>query len=168
MSAERMIAAYQAIESDPKLTNIDKLVLLRWAWKTPEGNTPKTIAVKTYARELHCCPKAIRKSVARLMYFGYIKFLRIQAQDGAALKTVRSTRRASDTDTDRGGVAPPSKSKTVGGVAPPSGGCSAPPKGGVAPPHTNKLIKRDLFSEWRALPLRNKPPFEEYKREQMA
>jgi len=151
MSKEKMFSAWDAIEHDARLTNLDKLVLLRWAWKTHENGETVVIRFKSFARDLHACPKAVKKSVLKLAGYGLLKLVSVQAKAGKNL--------------EKGGVRPPSVQKQGVVSDPPRGGSRTPSKGGVRPPLPNKYIKRsepapsDLFDEWRALPHKCKPPF---------
>lgn len=73
MTTETLInAAYEAIESDKRLQNSDKLVLLHWAWKYRFETPAEAIRYKPYARELSLTVNTIKASVKRLIEFGYI------------------------------------------------------------------------------------------------
>lgn len=117
MSANAMIAAYQIIETNKVLTNVEKLVLLRCAWKTREGGAISAGPVNALARELNCCRKAVRNAVRRLVQAGL----------------VLETRRGSDAPcgkNDRGALSPLGQGPDVTGNR------------GVTPLHTNKDLKR--------------------------
>jgi len=157
MTAKAVISAFQAIEADSRLTNVDKLVLLRYAWKTPESGVPRIIRFKAFARELNCCPKIIKKSVFKLIGYGYLRAISIQVKDGPALKRACPTPQPAVSARGRGGPTPP---LNEGGPTPPQGGSYTPPKGGPTPPLTNKKKKEsEYFDEWLKLPQKQKPEF---------
>jgi len=165
MSATAVIKAFQAIEADSRLTNVDKLVLLRYAWKTPEHGAPRSIRFKTYARELNCCPKTIKKTVFKLIGYGYLKAVSVQVVDGPSLEQFCQTPpRASGQNTVKGGPTPPSKVKSKGGSRPPTGGCHTPFTGGARPPLTKQKEKEsEVAQKTKWLKAATGRPFDEWK-----
>jgi hypothetical protein len=85
MSTAMMIKAFEGIENDPELTNCEKLVLLRWAWKCRD-NAPAVIRYKTYARDLRMSVNGIKKCVAGLIAKGYLAEQAVVVTGGAKMQ----------------------------------------------------------------------------------
>ena len=86
MSAELMIKAFEISEADARLTPVDKLVLLRWAWKTADASKPYEIRFRTVARDLGVSRNAVKASVRRLSECGYLMAVSIKVVAGPAFQ----------------------------------------------------------------------------------
>jgi len=86
MSAEFMQRAFEISASDGRLTPADKLVLIRWAWKTRGPSSPYEIKFRTVARELGLSRNAVKASVGRLVACGYLLTVSVKVVAGAAFQ----------------------------------------------------------------------------------
>jgi len=84
MSAESMIAAFEAAQTDARLTTLEKLLLLRVAWKTRPG-AEYQIRYKTLARELSASRNGVKRAVRRLEALGYLYTVAVNVRLGPAL-----------------------------------------------------------------------------------
>lgn len=121
MSVEFMQKAFEISASDKRLTPADKLVLLRWAWKTRDAATPYEIKFRTVARELGLSRNGVRACVGRLVACGYLSPVSVQVVAGPAFQlgetghtvTRQAARRAGHTVTRGGSHSDPQKGHTV-------------------------------------------------------
>jgi hypothetical protein len=84
MSAEMMISAMQAVEADARLSTLEKLLLIRLAWKTRPGEEID-LRIKTAARELNASRDGTRKAMRRLEEFGYFTVVSVKVVPGPRL-----------------------------------------------------------------------------------
>lgn len=131
MSAEMMQKAFEVSASDKRLTPADKLVLLRWAWRTIDPASPYEIKFRTVARELGLSRNAVKASVRRLCDCGYLMPVSVKVVAGSAFQ-VRE-----------GGQAVTPCAKSAGGQSVTRGGsASDPQKGQPVTPFKKKREKR--------------------------
>ena len=71
MSGPSMKHAWSVIETDSRLTNLSKMVLLRCAWKF-QAQTNWRPRIKTLARELSATVDGVRKALRLLVELGHI------------------------------------------------------------------------------------------------
>lgn len=130
MSVEFMQKAFEISASDRNLTPADKLVLLRWAWKTKDPASPYEIKFRTVARELGLSRNAVKASVHRLSQAGYLVAVAVKVVAGPAFQT-----------RERGQPVTP-QAKAKGGQPVTRGGSgSDPQKGQPVTPIKKKKIK---------------------------
>jgi len=86
MSFDAIKAVKAAFQSDKRLYPVDKVILMEWAWNTPEHGSAPVIRFKTYARNLGLSVGGVRKSVLRLLALKYLKAVAVQVVAGSALK----------------------------------------------------------------------------------
>ena len=85
MSTEHLIKAWDGIKNDPDLTNCEKLVLLRWAWKSRAG-APAVVRYKTYARELGMSVNGVKQCVRGLIAKGYLSEIAVVVTGGEKMQ----------------------------------------------------------------------------------
>jgi len=130
MSVEFMQKAFEISASDKRLTPADKLVLLRWAWKTRDAATPYEIKFRTVARELGLDRNTVRASVGRLVACGYLSSVSVKVVAGPAFQCAE------------GGASLTPQAKKGGVRHSPVGGCAThPQKGEPLTPFKKKKIK---------------------------
>jgi hypothetical protein len=117
----------ECIANDQRLSPVDKLILLEYAWNTPEHGAPRAIRFKTYARSLGLDRGNIRDRVRQLSDWGYFVEVAVIVKAGALLQGGWS-------------ATPPVKTGGVG-EQPPRGG-SATPKGVGGPPPLKEKDKK--------------------------
>jgi len=128
MSAELMVKAFEISASDDRLTPADKLVLLRWAWKTRDAATPYEIKFRTVARELGLSRNGVKACVRRLTEYGYLMAVSVNVVAGAVFQTGHAVTPA---DNGKGGHA-----------VTPDGSRSDPQKGRTVTPIKKKREKK--------------------------
>lgn len=133
MSAPLMQQAFDAIENDPRLHTADKLVLLRWAWKSRPG-VPYEIRFKSMARDLHMTRNGVRTSVRRLIALGYLYPTSVKVIAGPAFQV-------------RGAQTAPRDNSRGGSSSDPQGVTGNPPKGLHRDPLPNKKEKEGPNAE---------------------
>jgi len=140
MSAELMQKAFEISASDPKLTPVDKLVLLRWAWRTVDPSRPYEIRFKTVARELGLSRNAVKASVARLIAQGYLMAVAVKVVAGQAFQT-----------REGGQPVTPRRERQGGQPVTPGGSVSDPQRGQSVTPIKKKKEKRRAKGDDKAL-----------------
>jgi DNA-binding Lrp family transcriptional regulator len=129
MSIQMIRQVRSCIASDDRLSPVDKLILLEYAWNTPEHGAPRAIRFKTYARALGLHRGNIRDRVRQLTDWGYFEEVAVIVKAGARLAG--------------GWSATPTPEKGGDGQRP-LGGRSATPKGdGERPPLKEKDKKKE-------------------------
>lgn len=128
MSTEMVIAAFDAAETDDRLNTLDKLLLLRVAWRSVPGKDYE-IKFRTLARELGASRNGVRKSVAHLEALGYFYAVSVKVRPGPLL----TSRKGSPSD--------PSAQKRTGHPVTPPGSPSDPSKGHPVTPLQRKEKK---------------------------
>ena len=66
MSIQMIRKVRECIATDQRLSPVDKLILLEYAWNTPEHGAPRQIRYKTYARALGLHRENLRARVRQL------------------------------------------------------------------------------------------------------
>lgn len=119
MSADMLISVWEAVETDSRLTTLDKLILVRWAWKCRPG-VPHEIKYRTMARDVSASRNAVKASVRRLISFGYLFEVSVKVLPGPALLskggqpvTPESTCHTGQPVTRDGSVSDPEKGQSV-------------------------------------------------------
>lgn len=87
MSAEMMIAAMEIVETDDRLSTLEKLVLIRFAWKSRPGRDYE-IRFATMARELNASRNGIKKAVNNLIAYGYLYSVSVKVRPGPRLQSL--------------------------------------------------------------------------------
>jgi len=139
MSTEAMMSVWAAVETDRRLNPADKLLLLRWAWKSRPG-VPYEIRFKTVARELGLSRNGVKEAVRHLCKLGYLYAVAVKVVAGPALAM--------------GSTADPAAEKPGGQPVTPRGSVSDPQRGHPVTP-IKKKKKKDARASVSAKP---KPP----------
>lgn len=121
MSAEMMMSAMHAVETDARLTTLEKLLLVRLAWKTRPGEE-LDVRIKTAARELNASRDGTRKAMRRLEELGYFAVVSVRVVPGPVLLASGGSLSDPCDNPPRGRSATPKGSRND-----PEGGCSATP-----------------------------------------
>ena len=136
MSVQFMQKAFEVAGSDQRLTPADKLILLRWAWKTKDPATPYEIKYRTVSRELGLSRNAVKSSVRRLARYGYLSVVSVSVVCGPAFQI-------SETVHSKGGQSVTPKGSDKGGQSVTRGGSvSDPQKGQSVTPIKKKRYKK--------------------------
>lgn len=149
MSAELMQKAFEISASDKRLTPADKLVLIRWAWRSIDASKPYEIKFKTVARELGLSRNAVKSSVGRLIACGYLMPVAVKVVAGQAFQTREGGQRLTPRSEAKGGQR-----------VTPGGSVSDPQRGQSVTPIKKKKEKRGAESEQSARAKRRCPPHE--------
>jgi len=130
MSYQMIKTVKEAIASDKELTPVDKLILLEFAWRTPEHGAPQVVRFKTYATALGLSRNGVRKRMRVLTDRGYFEETAVVVSCGAKLL--------------QGVTQSPPKPKSGGVTQLPRRGYSVTPKGVTqGPPLKEKEKKKE-------------------------
>ena len=140
MSAQLMQKAWQIAEDDRRLSAVDLVVLLKWAWKSIDGATPYEIKYRTVARETGRSRNAVKASVRRLVEFGYLRDVSVKVVAGHMFQTA-----------EKGSVIDPPAEKQTGQPVTPPGSVSDPQRGQSVTPIKKKKEKRRASACARAV-----------------
>lgn len=127
MSIQMIRKVRDCISTDQRLTPVDKLILLEYAWNTPEHGAPRQIRYKTYARALGLHRENLRARVRQLTDWGYFEEVAVVVKAGALLQ---------------GGWSATPQAKSGGVGEQPLGGRSATPLGGGEQPPLKEKDKK--------------------------
>jgi len=145
MSAPAVMAAREAIRSDSRLENSDKLILIELAWTLRPEASGWLLRIKGLARQLSMAVTTVRASVRRLVRLGYLAPAGNEYHPGPSISP--------DGGVDQGdSPSQRDRSPSAEGVAPRSPGGSATLPQRVAPrsPFKEKDLKGRQRSPDRA------------------
>lgn len=126
MSADLVQQAFDACGQDNALNAADKLVLIRWAWKSRPGQ-PYEIKYKELARDLGLSRNGVKKAVRHLIELGYLYEVSVKVVPGPAFQ--------------RGHTVTPARSEHRGHSVTPEGSPRDPQKGHPVTPTQRKKKK---------------------------
>lgn len=146
MSTEAMHAAWEAAETDQRLSTLERLILVRVAWRTPPGGDYE-IRFKTMARECGASRNGVKAAVRNLERYGYFTAVAVTVRMGPRLLNRRAA----------GGHSMTPEPKAKGGQpVTPGGSASDPQRGQSVTPIKRKREKEG--AQPRAAAGRRSPP----------